>query len=186
LTPSRQGAVGIESIALSLRGRILVRAHRLQAKEKQMRKLIAGGLTAALSALMFAASALASSYHPKGEYAQFNECPIGPDGIDYRVQCMRASFKGVNEIHESLNKPIKRGTAESASLTWLSVLGNNCYVGSDPTPVKQKVLFETGLRGASAHARNSIGSTERSAERNAQPDQFFEAAQLNKSPQRGR
>lgn len=151
-----------------------------------MRKLIAGGLTAVLGALMFAASALASSHNPKGEYAQFNECPIGPDGIDYRVSCMRASFRGVNEIHESLNKPIKRGTAESAPLTWLSVLGNNCYIGSDSTPVKQKVLFETGSRGASAHARNSNGSTERSAERNAQPDQFLEATQLNKSPQRGR
>jgi hypothetical protein len=41
-----------------------------------MRKLIAGGLTGALVALVFASSALAASHNPKGEYAQFSECPL--------------------------------------------------------------------------------------------------------------
>jgi hypothetical protein len=41
-----------------------------------MRKLIAGGLTAALGVLVFASLALASSHNPKGEFAQFGECPL--------------------------------------------------------------------------------------------------------------
>jgi len=40
-------------------------------------KLAAGGvLASALVALVFAATALASSHNPKGEYAQFAECPL--------------------------------------------------------------------------------------------------------------
>ena len=41
-----------------------------------MKKFIAGGMTAALAALVFASMALASSHHPKGEFAQFGECPL--------------------------------------------------------------------------------------------------------------
>ena len=40
------------------------------------KKLIAGGLIAALGALVFASLALAASHNPKGEYAQFKECPL--------------------------------------------------------------------------------------------------------------
>ncbi len=41
-----------------------------------MKKLIAGGLTAVLGALVFASVAIGASHNPKGEYAQFNECPL--------------------------------------------------------------------------------------------------------------
>jgi hypothetical protein len=41
-----------------------------------MKKFIAGGLTAVLGALVFASLALASSHHPKGEFAGFGECPL--------------------------------------------------------------------------------------------------------------
>jgi len=41
-----------------------------------MKKLITVGLTGVLGLLAFAPSALASSHHPKGEYAQFAECPL--------------------------------------------------------------------------------------------------------------
>ncbi len=41
-----------------------------------MKKLIAGGMAAALAALVFASLALASSHNPKGEFAQFGECPL--------------------------------------------------------------------------------------------------------------
>lgn len=41
-----------------------------------MKKLIAGGMTAALAGLVFASMALASSHHPKGEFAGFGECPL--------------------------------------------------------------------------------------------------------------
>jgi hypothetical protein len=40
------------------------------------KKLIAGGMAAALAALVFASMALAASHNPKGEYAQFKECPL--------------------------------------------------------------------------------------------------------------
>lgn len=40
-------------------------------------KLVAGGvMTVALAAVVFASSALASSHNPKGEFAQFGECPL--------------------------------------------------------------------------------------------------------------
>lgn len=39
------------------------------------RKLVAGGVTAAL-VLVLAPSALAASHNPKGEFAQFGECPL--------------------------------------------------------------------------------------------------------------
>jgi hypothetical protein len=41
-----------------------------------MRKLIVGGLLGVLGVLMFASTALGSSHNPKGEYAQFKECPL--------------------------------------------------------------------------------------------------------------
>lgn len=41
-----------------------------------MRKLIMGGLLGVLGVLMFASTALGSSHNPKGEYAQFKECPL--------------------------------------------------------------------------------------------------------------
>lgn len=41
-----------------------------------MKKFITGGLMAVLGAMLFASSALGASHNPKGEYAQFNECPL--------------------------------------------------------------------------------------------------------------
>jgi hypothetical protein len=40
------------------------------------RTLLVGGIAAALGVMIFASSALASSHHPKGEFAQFGECPL--------------------------------------------------------------------------------------------------------------
>ena len=39
-------------------------------------RFIAGGITAVLGVLIFASSALASSHHPTGEFADFAECPL--------------------------------------------------------------------------------------------------------------
>lgn len=47
-----------------------------------MKKLIAGGLTAALAGLVFASMALASSHHPTGEFAGFGECPLNRESIN--------------------------------------------------------------------------------------------------------
>ena len=41
-----------------------------------MKKLIAGGLMALLASLVLVSSAMATAHHPKGEYAQFGECPL--------------------------------------------------------------------------------------------------------------
>ncbi len=41
-----------------------------------MKKFLAGGLMAVLGALVFASAALGASHNPKGEYAQFKECPL--------------------------------------------------------------------------------------------------------------
>jgi hypothetical protein len=41
-----------------------------------MKKFIAGGLMVVLGALALAPTASASSHHPKGEFAQFGECPL--------------------------------------------------------------------------------------------------------------
>lgn len=41
-----------------------------------MKKLITGGLLTALSMLAFASVAMGSSHNPKGEFAQFGECPL--------------------------------------------------------------------------------------------------------------
>jgi hypothetical protein len=41
-----------------------------------MRKFITGGVLAALVVLALAPSAIAASHHPKGEFANFGECPL--------------------------------------------------------------------------------------------------------------
>src|SRR4249919_1853160 len=41
-----------------------------------MKKLFAGGMVAALAALVLASTAMAASHNPKGEYANFGECPL--------------------------------------------------------------------------------------------------------------
>jgi hypothetical protein len=40
------------------------------------RMLVVGGVTAMLGVMLFASSAMASSHNPKGEFAQFAECPL--------------------------------------------------------------------------------------------------------------
>lgn len=42
----------------------------------RFRMLAIGGTMAVLGTMLFASSALASSHHPKGEFAQFAECPL--------------------------------------------------------------------------------------------------------------
>jgi hypothetical protein len=41
-----------------------------------MKKFIAGGIMGVLGALVFASAAFGASHNPKGEYAQFKECPL--------------------------------------------------------------------------------------------------------------
>ncbi len=45
------------------------------------RMLVVGGITAMLGVLLFASSASASTFNPKGEFAQFGECPLGNPSV---------------------------------------------------------------------------------------------------------
>jgi hypothetical protein len=47
----------------------------------RLTKLIAGGLAGALAVLVLASGAMAAAHHPKGEYAQFSECPLNRTSI---------------------------------------------------------------------------------------------------------
>jgi hypothetical protein len=41
-----------------------------------MRKLITGGVLGIVATMLFASSAMATAHHPKGEFANFGECPL--------------------------------------------------------------------------------------------------------------
>jgi hypothetical protein len=56
-----------------------------------MRKVIAGGVVAALSLLVFASSALAASHHPTGEFSQFGECPLNRTSIEFCVYSLSSA-----------------------------------------------------------------------------------------------
>ncbi len=47
-----------------------------------MKKFITGGVLAALLILALAPSALAASHHPKGEFANFGECPLNTVAVE--------------------------------------------------------------------------------------------------------
>ena len=44
--------------------------------KRRGKRLLAGGMTAALGAFVFASMAFAAPHHPKGEFAQFGDCPL--------------------------------------------------------------------------------------------------------------
>ena len=45
-------------------------------QKQRGKKLLAGGMVAALGAFVFASMALAAPHNPKGEFAQFGDCPL--------------------------------------------------------------------------------------------------------------
>jgi hypothetical protein len=47
----------------------------------KLKKLAAGGLTAVVGVLVFASVSLAAPHHPKGEFAQFGDCPLSNASI---------------------------------------------------------------------------------------------------------
>jgi hypothetical protein len=54
-------------------------------------KLVAGGVTVALAAMVFASTALAASHNPTGEFAQFGECPLNRVTL---TDCVRSVSTG--------------------------------------------------------------------------------------------
>jgi hypothetical protein len=63
-----------------------------------------GGLMAVLGALVFASSALGASHNPKGEYAQFNECPLNRATI---TDCVLSISNGGGFTIGKKNVPLK-------------------------------------------------------------------------------
>lgn len=63
-----------------------------------------GGLLAVLGALVFASSALGASHNPKGEYAQFNECPLNRATI---TDCVLSISNGGGFTIGKKNVPLK-------------------------------------------------------------------------------
>lgn len=72
-----------------------------------MRKLIAGGLTGVLAALLFASSAFAAAHHPKGEYAPFAECPLNRATItDCALSVSNGGFFTIGKKTVPLKNPV--------------------------------------------------------------------------------
>lgn len=69
-----------------------------------MRKFIAGGLAAALASLVFASLALGASHNPKGEFAQFGECPLNTKTI---TDCIFSVSNGGSFTVGSKTVPLK-------------------------------------------------------------------------------
>jgi hypothetical protein len=69
-----------------------------------MKKLIAGGLMALLASLVLVSSAMATAHHPKGEYAQFGECPLNRATI---TDCVVSVSNGGNFLIGKKNVPLK-------------------------------------------------------------------------------
>ena len=68
-----------------------------------LRMLAVGGTMALLGVLMFASSALASSHNPKGEYAQFAECPLNNPEVD---ECIYSVTSGGSVVIGKKTVPI--------------------------------------------------------------------------------
>jgi hypothetical protein len=72
-----------------------------------MRKLIAGGLTGLLAALVLATTAFAASHNPKGEFAPFNECPLNRATItDCVVSVSNGGFFTIGKKTVPLKNPV--------------------------------------------------------------------------------
>jgi hypothetical protein len=69
-----------------------------------MRKLIVGGLTGVLAAMLFASSAVASSHNPTGEFAQFGECPLNRESI---TDCIFSVTNGGSVVIGKKTVPLK-------------------------------------------------------------------------------
>lgn len=68
------------------------------------KKLVAGGLSAALGTMIFASVSLAAPHHPTGEYAQFGDCPLNRATI---TDCIYSVTKGGSFTIGKKTVPIK-------------------------------------------------------------------------------
>jgi hypothetical protein len=103
------------------------------------RMLAVGGITA-LGVLMFASSASASTFHPKGEFAQFGECPLSNPSV---TECIYSLTNGgsftVGKKTVPLKNPVTlQGGAfenESGSVTFVGAAnGQTLSKTAQPVP----------------------------------------------------
>jgi hypothetical protein len=69
----------------------------------RLTKLVGAGLATMVAALVLASGALATAHHPKGEYAQFGECPLNRVSI---TDCILSVTKGGEFTLGKKNVPI--------------------------------------------------------------------------------
>jgi hypothetical protein len=95
-------------------------------KRKEIMKKLITRLSAVLVAA-FAASAFASSHHPKGEFEEFGECPLDGRAPGDLETILAKADRAVSSCVFSV--------ANSTLQEWFNPLGRNCYFGSDsPVP----------------------------------------------------
>jgi len=91
------------------------------------RMLAVGGVTAMLGMLMFASSAFASSHNPKGEFAQFAECPLNNPKVTECVYSLsNGGFFQVGKKNVPLVNPV---TLQGG--TFLNEAEETVFVGAE-------------------------------------------------------
>ena len=70
----------------------------------RLKKLVAGGLTAAIGVLAFASVSVAAPHHPTGEFAQFGDCPLSRATL---TDCIYSVTKGGSFTIGKKTVPIK-------------------------------------------------------------------------------
>ncbi len=113
-----------------------------------MKKFVAGGLIGLLGALAFASTALAASHNPKGEYAQFNECPLNRVTVS---DCIYSLSSGGSFTIGKKTVPIK--TAVTLQGGYEGVNPNVKFYGAENgDTLKTPQPFPGGLVGVRAPA----------------------------------
>jgi hypothetical protein len=109
-----------------------------------MRKLITGGVVMVLGVLVFAPSAIASSHHPKGEFADFGECPLNnakTDGCVFSVS-NGGSFTVGKKTVPLVNPVTLQGGFHETGETFVEFIGaeNGVTLSKTPQPVPGGLL----------------------------------------------
>jgi len=112
------------------------------------RMLAVGGMTAMLGVLMLAPSALASSHNPKGEFAQFAECPLNNAKV---TECVYSLTNGGSVTIGKKTVPLKNPVTLQGG-TFLNEAEETVFVGAEngDTLSKTKQPVPGGLLGITA------------------------------------
>jgi hypothetical protein len=104
-----------------------------------MKKFIAGGMAAALAAMVFASLALGASHNPKGEFASFGECPLNNSKV---TDCILSVSNGGSFTIGKKTVPVKNpvtlqggGYLDEAEVTHFVGAENGQTLSKTPQPV---------------------------------------------------